>query len=156
MKEKERKQVTSKDVLNMFESLADSTAKGFAHLSDKIGSVDKKVDSLDKKVGSLDKKVGSLDTKVNSLDTKVGSLDKKVNSLDTKVDLVIENLNAFREEVRVEFKRLWAEVDHINRRLDKIEKNNIEEIELLSGDVVELKSRVNRLEKKIAKMKLAN
>jgi len=82
--------------------------------------------------------------------------DRKIDKLNGKMDKLIDNLFSFREEVRLEFKRLWAEVDYINQRLDKIEKNNVEEIELLSGDIVKLKSKVSKLEKKINKLKLAN
>jgi len=108
--------------------LARMMAKGFSDVNDKLIIADRKIDKL----------------------------DSRVDKLNGKMDKLIDNLFSFREEVRLEFKRLWAEVDYINQRLDKIEKNNVEEIELLSGDIVKLKSKVSKLEKKINKLKLAN
>ncbi len=75
--------------------------------------------------------------------------------LSSEIQSVKSELKSFRNEVRNEFKKLWFEIDQINHRLDKIEKTNTEEIFLISGDIIELKSKVLKLEQKIAKLKLA-
>jgi vacuolar-type H+-ATPase subunit I/STV1 len=123
------KNPTLKEILEAVHDLAGSTAAGFDRLTKEIGSVR----------SDLTKEIGSVRS----------DLTKEIGSVRSE-------LRSFRKEVRSEFSKLWFEVDQIKHRLDKIEKNNTEEILILSGDVIELKTKVLKLEQKLAKLKLAN
>ena len=96
---------------------------------------------------------GSTAAGFDRLTKEIGSVR---SDLTKEIGSVRSELRSFRKEVRSEFSKLWFEVDQIKHRLDKIEKNNTEEILILSGDVIELKTKVLKLEQKLAKLKLAN
>lgn len=133
MKVKKAKKVTIDDLALMM-------ARGFDELREDLGG----------QIAAVDKKLsGQIDAVEKNLGGRIDAVDGKVSSLR-------EEFEAFREEVRVEFKSLHFEIDQIKHRLDKIEKNNVEEIELISGDIVVLKSKVKELELKVKKLKMAS
>jgi len=83
-------------------------------------------------------------------------LHEEISSVKVELRSFRREFNDFRSEVRSEFKTLWREVDNINNRLDRIEKNKAEELELITGDLLTIKSKVANLEQKVNKFKLAS
>jgi len=124
------------------DDLAIMVADGFAHTQGQIND--------------LSNKVSSLDGKVSSLDNRTSSLESKMDGLATDLQDFRREFNDFRSEVRSEFRTLWREVEQINNRLDRIEKNKAEEIVLISSDLLVLKAKVASLEQKVNKFKLAS
>ena len=115
-----------KDVLKAVNDLASSTAAGFKHLTKEIGSVRTELSS----------EIASVRTELSKkIETEIGSL---------------------RSEMRAEFRNIEKRVDALESKIDQMEKTNNDEVLILSGDLIELKSRVHKLEQKIAKLKLAS
>ena len=115
-----------KDVLKAVNDLASSTAAGFKYLTKEIGSVRTELSS----------EIASVRTELSKkIETEIGSL---------------------RSEMRAEFRNIEKRVDTLESKIDQMEKTNNDEVLILSGDLIELKSRVHKLEQKIAKLKLVS
>lgn len=126
------KEPTIKDVLKAVNDLASSTMVGFERLEEKLMN------------------------EIQSVRTELKDEIQSVHGeLSGDIMTVHSELTSFREEIRIEFSKLWFETNEIKERLGRLEKENTEEAILLSGDIIDLKSRVLKLERKIAKLKTA-
>lgn len=120
--------------------------KELRNLTGKVDGLDSKVDDLDSKVDDLDNKVDDLDNKVEHLDSKVDHLDNKVDQMDGRVGNMENILNSvkeqtaelteFREETRVNFRKLDRELREVKRSVSRVEINvaeNWREISILKA-----------------------
>jgi len=137
-----------KDVLKAVNDLASSTAAGFKYLTKEIGSVRTELSSEIASVRT------ELFTEIGSVRTELSS---EIASVRTELSKKIETeIGSLRSEMRAEFRNIEKRVDALESKIDQMEKTNNDEVLILSGDLIELKSRVHKLEQKIAKLKLVS
>ena len=66
-----------------------------------------------------------------------------------------EDFNEFRTEIRGELRLIHNELEEIKKRLDILEKRTIEDADVAVKDVLELRRRVEYLEKQVKQLQTA-
>ncbi len=74
MKKENKKDVSNKDLGNMIESLAVSTANGFEEMKGWFKDVNRRLDILENKVGGVEMGIFSLSQKISGIDRRMDDL----------------------------------------------------------------------------------
>jgi predicted nucleic acid-binding Zn-ribbon protein len=119
------------------DELAIMMQREFNSLHGQYDHLDKKIDNVHQ---NLDKKI---DNVYQKLDTKIDNVYQK---LDAKIDSGIAS-------VRTDIRRLESSIDDIKERLKRLEKRSFEDEEVLAKEVVDLRKRVDFLEKEFKRLK---
>ena len=73
-----------------------------------------------------------------------------------EIDEFQQEFNEFRTETRDEFRLIHSELEAIKKRLDILEKRTIEDADVAVRDVLELRRRVEYLEKQVKQLQIAH
>ncbi len=76
-----KKNISLDDLGGMIESLAVSTAKGFARVDGRFEEVDRRFDQIDRKFSKIEGDMFNLDTKVQAIDTRLRNVEKALEPI---------------------------------------------------------------------------
>jgi chromosome segregation ATPase len=117
-----------------------------------IGSLmDKKFDDFAIVIG---KSFGKL---TNDINQRFDAVDKRFEQVDNRFESIEKRLNKIELDigsVRADIRRIQNDIDDIKEQLDRIEKKTSEDDDAISCDVVDLRTRVEFLEKEVKRLKL--
>ncbi len=114
--------------------------------------MDKKIDQfaiiMANSFAAVQDQIGGIAADVTVLKTDVSELKTGQNNLRQEFD-------SFRTETRHNFERVFSEISEIKIRLTRLEKRTLEDSDVAASEIIELKKRVDFLEKQFNKLQRA-
>ena len=78
------------------------------------------------------------------------TMEKRFNHIDKRFDKIEHRLGNIESDIR----QIKSDINNINERLTRLEKRTLEDDDVLSHEVIDLRNRLTILEKQVKQMKL--
>ncbi|MBU2578171.1 hypothetical protein KKA69_05105 [Patescibacteria group bacterium] len=92
-----------------------------------------------------------LNNRFEQVDTRFDAVDKRFDGIDNRLDGIESEIR----QIRVEINQIWNKLEEIEKKLERISQTSKEDVNAISGDVLDLKQRVEFLEKQVKKFQNA-
>ncbi|PIS07242.1 hypothetical protein COZ61_02325 [Candidatus Berkelbacteria bacterium CG_4_8_14_3_um_filter_33_6] len=86
----------------------------------------------------------------NTMEKRFNHIDKRFNHIDKRFDKIEHRLGNIESDIR----QIKSDINNINERLTRLEKRTLEDDDVLSHEVIDLRNRLTILEKQVKQMKL--
>lgn len=115
------------------------------------GSIEDKIDRLITSVESMDSRLANVETRLGSVETRLESVETRLETLEIKVDERMKETRPMWEALQAQLTELNASQEKGFRRFDHAMDQVAGNQTRLHADVVELESRVYKIEKRFNK-----
>ncbi len=93
-----------------------------------------------------------------SVDKRFDGVDKRFDGVDKRFDKIEAEIVDIKEEIRqirIDLKQIWSKLEEIEQKLGKVSGMAKEDADALGSEVLDLRQRVNFLEKQIKELQTA-